>query len=141
MKNFLSHVPVWEVEAIAVIRIIVGLLMIYHGWEIFSAAKMNEYAAWDSFKDHSSPLIMVYIGKGAELLAGLLLTIGLCTRIAALFLIFTMLYIAFIVADGRVWYEDQHPFLFVLLGGVFFFRGGGKWSLDESLSRKKNDLT
>ncbi len=103
MKNFLSLSSNSEAKGLAVIRIIVGLLMIYHGWEIFSAAKMNEYAACDSFKGYSSPLIIVYIGKGAELLTGLLLTIGLYTRLAALFLIFTMLYIAFIVADGRIW--------------------------------------
>ncbi len=35
-----------------------------------------------------------------------------------------------VVGDGRIWYEEQHPFLFVLLGIVFFFTGAGKWSFD-----------
>ncbi len=84
----------------------------------------------DSFKKYSAPEMMVYIGKAAELLAGVLLMLGLFTRLAALILIFAMLYIAFFVSEGRIWYEEQHPFLFVLFGIVFFFTGGGKWSLD-----------
>ena len=80
---------------------------------------------------------MVYIGKGAELLAGIFLTIGLFTRFASLVLIATMLYIAFYVGSGKIWYEDQHPFLFVLLGLIFFFSGSGKWSVDEWLQRKE----
>ncbi len=39
----------------------------------------------------------------------------------------------FFVGHGKIWYEDQHPFLFVLLAFVFFFIGGGKWSVDYLL--------
>ncbi len=130
MKQLFSFSPIWHNQGVAIVRVIVGAMMIYHGWEIFNTTKMNEYAVWDSFKKYSAPLMMVYIGKATELLAGILLLLGLFTRLAALFLIFTMLYIAFFVGEGRIWYEEQHPFLFVLLGAVFFFTGGGKWSFD-----------
>lgn len=111
--------------------------MIFHGWEVFDAEKMKVYLTWDSFKGFSSPSFMVYMGKIAELIAGILMTIGLFTRPAALVLIFTMLYISFLVGHGKVWYEDQHPFLFVLLGLVFFFTGPGKLSVDQLLFRNR----
>lgn len=111
--------------------------MVYHGWEVFDATKMKEYATWDVFKKFPSTTVVVYIGKGAELIAGVMLTIGLFTRIAALVLVVTMLYISFFVGNGKVWYEDQHPFLFVLLGLVFFFSGGGKYSIDNSVFGKR----
>lgn len=111
--------------------------MIFHGWEVFSEEKMKPYFEWDAFKSFSSPSFMVYMGKIAELIAGIFLTIGLFTRLASLVLIFTMLYVSFFVGHGKVWYEDQHPFLFVLLGLVFFFTGPGKLSVDGLLFRRK----
>jgi uncharacterized membrane protein YphA (DoxX/SURF4 family) len=137
MVKLLSSSPVAQQSGLAFIRIIVGLLMVYHGWEVFDAGKIKGYAEWDFFKKFASPLFVVYIGKSAELLAGIFLTIGLFSRLASLVLIATMLYIAFYVGNGKIWYEDQHPFLFVLLGLVFFFSGSGKWSVAEWLQRKK----
>ena len=95
MKQFFSPLPFMQREALAVVRIVVGLLMIYHGWEVFDSAKISEYAAWKPFEKNSSPEILIYLGKGAELVAGVLLTVGLFTRIATIVLIGTMLFIIF----------------------------------------------
>ena len=139
MKKFLSPFPLLQDAGLALVRIIVGYFMIYHGREIFDEEIMNGYLTWDQFKGFSSPAFMVYMGKIAELLAGIFLMTGLLTRFAALVLIMTMTYISFFVAEGRIWYEDQHPFLFVLLGMVFFFTGGGKYSVDRLIfSNVKN---
>jgi putative oxidoreductase len=80
---------------------------------------------------------MVYAGKAAELGGGILLFLGLFTRIASLILIVTMAYIAFILGNGKVWYEDQHPFLLVLLSLVFLLLGGGRWSADSYIQMRK----
>ncbi|MVM32593.1 DoxX family membrane protein [Spirosoma sp. HMF4905] len=135
MKKFFSTEGILQAGGLTFIRIIVGLFLVYHGWEVFDAAKMKEYAAWDVFKQDFSPTFMVYLGKGSELLAGLLLTAGLFTRLACLLIMGTMLYITFFVGHGKFWYEDQHPFLFALLGLVFFFTGPGTWSVDALLER------
>ena len=111
--------------------------MIYHGREIFMESKMNEYLQWDMFKN-SSGKVLVYLGKGAEFVGGILLFFGLFTRIAAMILMGTMSYIAFFVGKGIVWDNDQHPFLFVLLAMVFLLTGGGRWSIDHLLFKKRN---
>ncbi|MBX3256811.1 MAG: DoxX family protein [Chitinophagaceae bacterium] len=137
MKRIFSP-DTWMIqEGLTFVRIIIGLLMAYHGWEVFDNAKMEEYAKWESFNSHTSPATMVYIGKSAELISGVLLALGLFTRIAAVILIVTMLYICFKVGNGRFWYEDQHPFLFALMGLIYFFAGGGKYSIDNILFKKK----
>lgn len=141
MKRIFSPDPWMIQKGLTLIRIISGLLMAYHGWEVFDNAKMEEYAKWERFNSCTSPAIMVYIGKAAELIAGALLTLGLFTRIAAAILIVTMLYICFKVGNGRFWYEDQHPFLFVLLGLIYFFAGGGKYSIDSILFKRNNDIS
>lgn len=131
MNILLSSRPVALETSITFVRIITGLLMLFHGLEVFNAQKIAEYSTWDSFKTFENPVFMAYVGKGAEFLAGLLLTIGWFTRVGALLLICIMAYITFKISEGRFWYEDQHPFLFLLLGIVFLFAGGGKFSLDK----------
>ncbi|MDZ7650561.1 MAG: DoxX family protein [Cytophagales bacterium] len=69
-------------------------------------------------------------------MAGLLLTAGVFTRIGALFLIGTLGYITFFVGQGNFWYEDQHPFMFVLLGVIYLFYGPGAWSVDRRLAKR-----
>jgi putative oxidoreductase len=137
IKSILSYQPIWQSQAIALIRVVVGLLMVYHGKEVFDPALMKTYASWDTFKDSSYANTMVYVGKGAELVAGILLTLGLFTRLGAFILLFSMLYIIYFIGQGKIWYEDQHPFMFVLMGVLFLFVGGGRYSLDYKLFNKK----
>jgi putative oxidoreductase len=136
--NVLSPEPIQFSKALAVIRIIVGLLMVYHGQEIFNNELMQGYLKWDVFQNKAATL-MVYAGKSSELIAGLLLTLGLITRVGGVMLTGTMLYITFFVGHGRFWYEDQHPFMFVLFGVLFTFLGPGAWSLDQLLWKTKGN--
>lgn len=136
MSRFYSSSPLWQESGLTLIRLLVGAFMIYHGREVFMSSKMEEYVHWDMFKDSSFAGVMVYTGKGSELIGGILLFAGLFTRIAALLLAGTMLYITFFVGHGKIWYDDQYPFLFFLLAMVFFFTGSGKWSADYLLLKK-----
>ena len=112
-------------------------MLVYHGLELFDKEVMKGYTTWDSFKGFSSPAVMIYCGKASELVAGILLTLGLFTRLACLIMIGTFLYITFFVGHGKFWYEDQHPFMFVLIACVFFFTGPGRWSTDALLFQRK----
>ena len=136
--SFLLSPNSWFAEkGLAIVRIITGALLIYHGWEVFDAEVMKTYAGWDTIIGFSSPATMAYFGKGAELVAGILLLFGLLTRIACLITIGVMIYITFIIGHGKFWYEDQHPFMFILIAAVFLFTGPGRYSLDHLLFRKK----
>lgn len=137
MKSIFSVAPIWQHKAMGIVRIILGLLILYHGQELFHAEIMNEYFSWEIF---SSPVgkVMVYIGKIFELIAGISLTFGVLTRVGAMLIIGNLTFITFFVGSGRFWYEDQHPFLFVLLGIIYFFNGPGAWSLDNLIFPKKN---
>jgi len=134
-KIFASD-PVSPQKGLAVIRIITGLLMVYHGWEVFNPQLMEGYTTWDVIKKLPAPNFMVYLGKGLELVTGILLCLGVFMRIATIFLMVDMLFICFFVGNGRFYYEDQHPFLFALIALIFFFTGPGSWSLQSALSHK-----
>lgn len=133
MKKFFSTQPIALNGGLLVVRVVLGLFMVYHGWEIFSEAKMNEYAPWDQFKDK---VWLAYLGKGAELVGGIMMIFGWFTRLAAIIIACTMAYISFFVGNGIIWYNDQHPFMFVLLAFVFLFTGPGRYSVDAALEKR-----
>ena len=141
MKSLFSPIPSNTKIIIAVLRFIIGAMMVYHGVEVFNPAQMKEYAQWDEFKNAASPALLPYIGKATEFLSGLFLLLGLFTRIAAAILLISMCYITFKIGHGKFWYDDQHPFLFALFGLLFFFTGPGKWSIDHVLFKPKPKYT
>jgi len=108
MNKFFSVLPFREGAGLFIIRIIAGFFLIYHGWEIFSSYKMNEYLQWDQFKTGSNSKWLVYGGKAAELLGGVLLTLGYLTRIAVIILAGTMSYIAFFIGHGNLLLRSEH---------------------------------
>jgi uncharacterized membrane protein YphA (DoxX/SURF4 family) len=137
-NKWLSPAGLWANEALAITRIMAGLFMAYHGWEVFADAKMDNYSQWLTELRFPMPATMAYLGKGAELVSGILLILGLFTRAAALILALTMAAICFGMGKGRIFMEDQHPFLFILFGFLFFFTGPGSWSLDGRLFSSVN---
>jgi len=138
MNLFLSPAPIQLHKSVATARIAVGLLITYHGLEVFDAELMKGYESWETFKDFPAKFT-VYFGKVSELAAGVLLALGLFTRLAAILTTNTFSFITFFVGHGIFWYDDQHPFLFVLFGLLFFFTGPCAWSLDGLLFRKQTD--
>ena len=138
MSNvLLSSQPLWRDNGLAVLRIITGMLMTYHGAEIFDRTKMLPYMEWDVIKSLPAPETMLYIGKGLEFVTGLCFVLGFFTRIAAIIMAIDMLFICFKVGGGKFYYQDQHPFLFAMIALVFFFTGPVKWSLDKRLFNKR----
>ncbi|WP_153796080.1 DoxX family protein [Foetidibacter luteolus] len=137
MKKLVSPHGFFEKEGIAVVRIVTGVFMAYHGFEVFDSTKMNDYRQWLTDLKFPAPVFMAYLGKGTEFVCGVLLAVGLFTRLATIPLMITMCIIAFGMGHGKIFMEDQHPFLFVLLLAVFFFAGPGKWSMDHLFFKYK----
>ncbi len=141
MKSLFSPLPSNTKTIVAFLRITVGALLLYHGAEVFNQAQIKEYGQWNAFKNFSSPTLLPYFGKATEFLCGLLLLLGLFTRIGALVLILSMAYITFKIGHGKFWQDDQHPFMFLLFGLLFFFTGPGKWSLDNIIFKPRPKYT
>jgi putative oxidoreductase len=138
MNRFFAAGPIGESWGIALVRIITGAFLLFHGWECFDAGKMEMYSSWFADRHYSHPAAWAYAGKVAELLSGVGFVLGLFTRVAALGAIVTFSGIIFLLGDkGKIFETDQHPFLFILLSLVFIFTGPGALSLDGILFRYK----
>jgi putative oxidoreductase len=122
---------------IGAIRILVGLFMIYHGKELFESEKIDEYAKWINDLHLPAPRTWALIGKASELAGGIFLMLGWFTRMAVIPLAGTMLFIIFVIGHGKIWMDDQYPFLFLLLLLIFFVNGPGNWSVDGLIKKRK----
>ena len=138
MNQFFSPTPIAQNYGIAIVRIITGILLVWHGWESFDAEKMNMYSTWFVERKYSNPQIWAYSGKIAELLAGIGFTLGLFTRLASVAAIAAFTGVIFILGDkGKIFQGDQHPFLFILLAIIFLFTGPGALSADGLIFKKR----
>ena len=87
------------------------------------------------------PVVMAFLAKGAEVLGGALVLVGLFTKPGAFLIAFTMLIATLTANLGENWIIDGgftiSYFLFAL---IFIYWGAGKYSLDYWLSswRKKS---
>lgn len=136
-RNSLVIKQNWKIYSLVMMRVIAGMMMAYHGLDIFDPKLMAEYPEWESIKHLPFPVVFVYVGKGLELLMGLFLAIGLFTRVSSLLIAIVMLFITFKVGKGAFWYEDQHPFVFALLAIVFVIIGPVAFSIDQVLFKSK----
>jgi putative oxidoreductase len=138
MNQFFSPTPIAQNYGIAIVRIITGILLVWHGWECFDAEKMKMYTGWFIERKYSNPELWAYAGKVAELLAGIGFVLGLFTRLASIATIAAFLGVIFILGDkGKIFQGDQHPFLFILLAVVFLFTGPGAISADGFIFKKR----
>lgn len=135
MKEILSSAPLNQ-KALAIIRIVFGVLLIIHGTQAFYRAEMSNYEPWLRDLGVPIPLVAAYLGKICEFIGGLLLVLGVFTRIACTLLMMTFLFITVVMADGKIFTDGQHPFLFFLISAIFFFAGAGVWTVKGVTSRK-----
>jgi putative oxidoreductase len=124
------------------IRLIIGLLMAFYGYEKF--IHFNEMAASDFWMKNVSFLgtsskIALGLTIFAELVCSILLILGLFTRISLFFLLFCMGWIFLVIfpfsildkGDNGYQFNDAFVYFMIYLG--LFFTGPGKYSLDAKL--------
>ena len=130
---------------ILIIRLIIGLIMAFYGYE--KLIHFNEMAASDfwmkqvSFLGMSSK-ISLGLTVFAELFCSVLLILGLFTRISLFFLLFCMAWIFLVVfpfsildkGDNGYKFNDAFVYFMIYLG--LFFTGAGRYSLDAKLFNK-----
>lgn len=137
LRKLFSTKPIFE-NSMLLIRITAGLLIFVHGLGTFDEGHMKGNIAWLSDLHFPAPVFMAYLGKGAELIGGVLLILGLFTRIAAIVLVVNMLVICFVLGSGQIFTADETPFLLLMLFVYLLMVGPGKTSLDYFLFDRKS---
>jgi len=122
------------------VRIATGLLLMPHGAQkLFGWFGGSGVDASGNFfiTVYSLPAYTATIAGLIEFFGGLLLVLGLVTRIAAGFVTGMMAFIVIVVhwPHGFFWYDSgfEYPLLWGILALSFLIRGGGGYSIDRAL--------
>lgn len=118
--------------AILLLRMIAGLSMAYHGYQkIFVFGAMDEFAQNVSTLNLPFPLILAWVAALSEFLGGLLVAIGLLTRIFSFLIFLTMLIAVFVAHRGDAFSVRELAVIYMALFGALTLTGGGQFSLDK----------
>lgn len=119
----------------ALLRITMGIIFITHGYPKLVAGTDK----WDWMGQQMSlvgvnfwPRFWGMLAVMAEFLGGLLLALGLFTRISALLLLGTMVIaLIFFIKSGQNYDTISHPLKLIFVFLAFVIAGGGTYSLDH----------
>jgi putative oxidoreductase len=129
------NLAIWTPRMLSVLRFVTGLLFLEHG-----TGKVLGFPP----SDHAAQTLFSLIGfqGGLELVGGLLILIGLFTRPVAFLLAGDMAVAYFMAHAPRSFFPTvnggQLAILFCFVFLYLAFAGGGEWSVDEELNRRRN---
>src|SRR5918911_3803871 len=130
---FSSITPRLASFAPLVARVIVGAIMAVHGWQKLSMGPANVGQGMLANLGVPLPLFMGYVLTFTELIGGILLIIGLLSRLAAVALTIDLVVAMLLVSGlGQLELSLIAGFLVVLLAGP------GKLSLDYALGIERD---
>ena len=120
------------------IRLIVGFHLIYGTQDnVFSYARMEEFAGFLSSRGVPFPLVSAFVSAYAQFICGILFIVGLATCYAAVVMIINFI-AALIIAHIGDTYPNMFPALIMLAAACFFVvHGAGKLSVDSVLERRE----
>lgn len=136
MQKILSTNGAWHI-GIALVRIMAGIFIFRYGRELFNIDDLLKFLTdvkWPL------PVFSGYTAKIIELAGGVLLALGLFTRIVCVLLMIVMLGVTFTMGGGDP-FNSEGASLFFLLFANFCFAGPGKLSLDYLLFDRKHEST
>lgn len=125
MQKILSAKGSWQ-PGIMLVRVMVGFYIFRYGRELFNIHDLLDFLTKSGWP---LPVFSGYAAKIIELAGGVLLALGLFTRITSVLLMLVMMGVIITMNRGNI-LEGEHPALFFLVFALFCFNGPGKFSLD-----------
>jgi putative oxidoreductase len=143
ITNLVNKNPsIWDI-ILLILRIWFGYVMMKNGFVFFkivsSPAEQKVIQDWFGGQLHFPlPVFMACLAKGSEFFGGLLVALGLFTRVSALFVFITMLVATLVANTGIGW--DVYGTItlsFALFALLFMYWGAGKYGLDAIFLKSK----
>lgn len=118
-----------------ILRLSTGLMLAWHGLDKALHFAEKKEAFPDPLGIGHTPSLLSAIGS--ELGCGLLIAVGLATRIAVIPAIFTMVVAAFVVHAGDPWAKKELAVLYGLTMAPLIFTGAGQYSIDGRRPKRR----
>ncbi|HIA37111.1 MAG TPA: DoxX family protein [Flavobacteriales bacterium] len=120
------------------LRLWLGIAMIVHGYNSVIGGEMHGFIEYLESFQIPAPELMAWLAKGSEFFGGVLLVIGLFSKVSALFILVTMSVATFIVHEGAlIGTAGELTWCYLLISIAILIQGSGKISLDHFIFKKK----
>lgn len=128
--------PIFRDIILLIVRVFIGFAMLSHG---FPKLQMLLEGGKIEFYDFLGlgPQISLILTIVAEFVCSILLILGLFTRIALGFLIFTMVIAAFVVHGADPFEKRELAFIYLSVYLLLMAYGAGKISVDHMIEKRK----
>lgn len=128
--------PVYVDLVLLVVRIFIGFAMLSHGFpKLQQLLEGGEIKFFDFIE--LGPKISLILTVFAEFVCSILLILGLFTRVATGFLIFTMAIAAFVVHGADLFEKRELSLLYLSVYLLIVSFGAGKISVDYMIEKRK----
>lgn len=114
------------------LRLVAGFGLATHGYQLLFGGHMDEFAAGVHAMHFPAPLFFAWAAALSEFLGGILVAIGLKTRIAGAFALVTMGVAVFIRHAADPFHVKELAVLYLGAFGALTLMGSGKFSLDRA---------
>lgn len=122
--------------SLLLLRVGLGALLLTHGFP-----KLNRLFSGEPVQFREvfgmNPEVSLTLAAFAEAFCSVLVIVGLATRYAAIPPAITMLVVAFVVHGSDPFGRQELPLLYLLGFVVVILNGGGKYSVDHLLARRR----
>lgn len=133
-KKLWSTAPAGADLGLLLLRVTSGLLLaVYHGWPKFQGFAERSTRFSDPFGISSQ--VSLTLTVFAELFCGVLIAIGLFTRLALIPLVVVMAVIVLIIHGADPLKTKEYALLLLVTYITLFFTGPGRYSVDAALKR------
>lgn len=116
-----------------VLRVAAGLLLAHHGYQKLIKFSVLRYKFMDFMHLGSSVSLSLIII--AELICGILLILGLFTRLACIPIIIGMAVVVFVASNANIFAEGEKGMIYLAVTVAILFCGPGKISVDGMLGK------
>lgn len=133
-----------QLNLVWLLRYWLGFMLMYHSyWAFFEPGGMQDFTMYLSNNNFVFPKVLAVLAKSIEFFGGLLLVIGLWTRLVSFLMILVLGVAVFFMHKGLFWSEGELAFCYVLMAVILFFNPNipfkllnKKQKIRESTSKK-----
>lgn len=129
--------PLFADIILLIVRVFIGFAMISHGYPKLEQLMSGKPIEFFDFLGIGAP-ISLGLTVFAEFVCSIFIILGLFTRWASFFIIFTMAIAAFVVHGADTFDKREMSLLYLSIYLIIFAFGPGRFSVDAMITKRKD---